>query len=716
MLCETCLQIPLDPFLPHEAWGSYRNGRAWFGNAIVRRGADCVDQLRKSSEAGCHLCTIFLGALDAAEPAWATGDFTGSDHSRLLHAPRQHREERPLMEALQLGVKKEGEVLITDGSRTAGLYWELESLNYGQKQLSVHDRADCEENFALAKSWIQTCTQQHTACRLGSEPAFLPTRLIHVGDPAQEKPPRLVITAYFPFPEHTQYLALSHCWGTDRGKTVAKTLTSTLPEYVERIDVKSLPKTFLDAMEVVRRLGYHYLWIDSLCIVQDDKRDFEVECSHMHLVYSQALCTIVASDSEDGDGGCFVPRSPLQVKPCAVTLKNLRRPYHRPNGIMDVVRERFANEPDEAQVTIYPNFGPWARGVQRGAVSRRGWCLQEREMSPRVLHYTRDRLMWECRESIASEDRPEPEPKKKKDEALAPHLSSSRLLDDGALHVVSKLPNRVQLKSHKWDRLVEAYSRRRLSVAADKLPAISGMARALAERQPGDEYLAGIWKGNLLKGLSWFPSKSRDIALVPAGSWPPAPVDAGIPTWSWAAYDGPVTFVGDSWFSGGWSTIIDPDGKEKWVKSGPEVVVKAVSVTHDSEDAFGRVSGGELFLEGWVAALVLNEACLVAEPDTRDRTKKPPFPSKCYSVPVGDAAVVTVFFDYDVAELPVSTVILCLQLGTGVSVRGGNSKVDAGLALMLDPAGSLRRVGMFEVAGDTLQWHETGTREIVRIV
>ncbi|KAH6629965.1 heterokaryon incompatibility protein-domain-containing protein, partial [Chaetomium sp. MPI-SDFR-AT-0129] len=376
------------------------------------------------------------------------------------------------------------------------------------------------ENFALAKSWIQTCIQQHDACRSGSEPEFLPTRLIHVGDPAQGKPPRLVLTAHFPFPEQTHYLALSHCWGTDSGKTVTKTMTSTLPAQLQRIDAESLPKTFLDAMEVVRRLGHRYLWIDSLCIIQDDKKDFEVECSSMHLVYSQALCTIVAADSPDGDGGCFVPRNPLMAKPY-----------------------RLPNEPDEAQVTIYPNFGPWVLGIQRGPVFRRGWCLQEREMSPRVLHYTRDRLMWECRECTAAEDKPELAAKKQTNESLAAHLSSARLLDDKDLHAVSKLASRVQLKSHKWDRLAEAYSRRRLSVVTDKLPAISGMARVLAERQP-DEYLAGIWKGNLFKGLSWFPHKSRDHpALVPAGSWPPGPVDAGIPSWSWAAYDGPITFV-----------------------------------------------------------------------------------------------------------------------------------------------------------------------------
>lgn len=399
-----------------------------------------------------------------------------------------------------------------------------------------------------------------------------------------------------------------------------------------------------------------------------------------------------------------------------MTLKNLRRPYYHTSSIMDVIRGRFPDEPDEAELTIYPNFGPWIKGVQSGAVFRRGWCLQEREMSPRMLHYTKDRLMWECRECTASEDNPELASKKMTNEELAPHLSSSRVLDDEALHVVSKLANRMQLRSHKWDKLVEAYSRRNLSVATDKLPAISGLAQVVADRQPGDEYLAGVWKGNLLKGLSWFPYKSRGLDFVGAEAWPPGPADTGIPSWSWAAYRGPITFVGESWFSGGWHTIIGPDGEESWVKKGPEIVVKSVSVTRVGMDPFGRVSGGELVLEGWTAEFVLSEDCLVGEPETASSSNKPPFTSKCYSASVDDIPVVTVFFDYDVAELPLGTKVHCLQFGTGVSVRGGNPKVDTGLALMMVSAGSFRRVGMFEVTGGNSLWHETRKWEIVRIV
>ncbi|KXX80838.1 hypothetical protein MMYC01_201894 [Madurella mycetomatis] len=112
-------------------------------------------------------------------------------------------------------------------------------------------------------------------------------------------------------------------------------------------------------------------------------------------------------------------------------------------------------------------------------------------------------------------------------------MTSFRVLDNEALHDVSKLANRVQLRLHKWDKLVVAYSRRYLSVATDNLPAMSGLAQVIADQQPGDEYLTGVWKGNLLKGLSWFPYKSRWLEIVGAEAWPPGPVDTGILSWLW---------------------------------------------------------------------------------------------------------------------------------------------------------------------------------------
>jgi hypothetical protein len=287
---------------------------------------------------------------------------------------------------------------------------------------------------------------------------------------------------------------------------------------------------------------------------------------------------------------------------------------------MDVVFGRCKDDPEEDSVTIYPNFGPWIKGIEHGAVFQRGWCLQERELSPRVLHYTQNRLMWECRECDASEDRPKMQSEASAAAKLAAHLSSLRVMDDKEVHTVSNAQNRVLSKRHKWDALVGAYSRRKLSVKTDKLLAISGLAAALAKLLPEDEYLAGLWRGNLLKGLAWMPKRASPPPPLRREQWPPAFEDVEIPSWSWAAHDGEISFIGNAWFSSAWTKVLGDDGEEKWIQKGLEIEVVDAAVRHlSSEDPYGRVVGAELTLSGWHASLTLSEEHLqVAEGTCRE--------------------------------------------------------------------------------------------------
>lgn len=165
---------------------------------------------------------------------------------------------------------------------------------------AVNETADCEANMKLAYSWLSMCFYEHDTCGNDRDDEFLPARLIDLGDPSHDEvAPRLVETRdESRMMQQRQYITLSYCWGTDRGKTVPKTVRDNLQEHLQGISLMSLPKTFRDAMSVVKKLGYRYIWIDSLCIVQDDRQDFERECSQMHLVYSQAQCTIVVSNPQ----------------------------------------------------------------------------------------------------------------------------------------------------------------------------------------------------------------------------------------------------------------------------------------------------------------------------------------------------------------------------------------------------------------------------------
>lgn len=81
------------------------------------------------------------------------------------------------------------------------------------------------------------------------------------------------------------------------GQLVPKTTTDKLVDNLMGLHVESFPKTFKDAVHSCGQLGYEYIWIDSLCIIQDDKNDFDKECSRMHEIYSGAHCVIVVSYS-----------------------------------------------------------------------------------------------------------------------------------------------------------------------------------------------------------------------------------------------------------------------------------------------------------------------------------------------------------------------------------------------------------------------------------
>jgi len=129
-----------------------------------------------------------------------------------------------------------------------------------------------EDCIAVVKSWISSCRQQHPTCgSFLSTP--LPRRVVDVGSHGTEP----VLRLYETEGEQAPYIALSHCWGTEQNYT---TTTSTLRQRCAGLDWGLLPKTFKDAVTLSRKLAIPYVWIDSVCIVQDDKyapsfRDFD---------------------------------------------------------------------------------------------------------------------------------------------------------------------------------------------------------------------------------------------------------------------------------------------------------------------------------------------------------------------------------------------------------------------------------------------------------
>lgn len=222
------------------------------------------------------------------------------------------------------------------------------------------------EQFLLLKEWIQVCDSTHETChRSDTEEAdekpvsAMPTRLVELGNPL-----RLIYSSCI---KPSLYVALSHCWG--KAETLCTT-TQNITQFMQSIDFSSLPKTFSDAIQVTRGIGIQYLWIDSLCIIQDDKEDWEYESAQMEQVFSFAYCTIGAGSSKSSEEGFLHNR---KHRPCIQLEKD-----------------------SIGRLYVCQNIDNFHRDVELGELNSRGWVLQERALSRRTIFYTTTQVYWEC--------------------------------------------------------------------------------------------------------------------------------------------------------------------------------------------------------------------------------------------------------------------------------------------------------------------------------
>jgi Heterokaryon incompatibility protein (HET) len=376
------------------------------------------------------------------------------------------------------------------------------------------------------------------------------------------------------------YIALSHCWG---GKIDSRLVKDNISAKMKSIDVNDLPKNFQHAVSITHQLGYEYLWIDSLCIIQDDQSDWKQESAKMGLVYSNAICVISATGSANSHGGCSFPKDPMDQD---VVLRR--------NADFTLTVRSWIRDDKRLEQLFREN-------VEQAPLTSRGWTFQERILAKRVLHFSHSCVLFECNTHQASEYH----------EDGIPYLIKTTVRGDGKLHStkeiqrllapdkqyvrktvmvhhpgqsirggrdggpyygaahtepeiqVVKNPNYKsqrqkvseiirhsahlgmrgsfelllrfagtstieKLEFHSsWYEMIEQYSTRQLTEASDKLMAIVGVA-ALIQQTTKLTFVAGLWKEALEFNLLWstIPTKSRSGRPVPS--------------WSWASIDGEV--------------------------------------------------------------------------------------------------------------------------------------------------------------------------------
>lgn len=337
------------------------------------------------------------------------------------------------------------------------------------------------------RQWVEKCQTECTYCNDSSAQslASYPTRLIDVSQP----PLRLVITASLKPEERLPYVTLSHCWGGNRYFTTQR---GTLSKRLRGFAMADLPATFRDAISLTRSLNIRYLWIDSVCIIQDDREDWQIESSRMCDVYSNAHLTIAATLASDDSQGF------LRHRQSKLTCIELIYP--------DQDTIRFFLQPNNASNSYYSDSCD-------GPLHLRAWTFQERLISRRVLGFASNQMYWECRGH-----------KQRKE-------SGYSSIPPGYLALLRPFGTNEDFMG-LWHRLVEEYSERHLSDPMDKLVALKAFVERFAATS-NDTCISGLWRRHLLEDLMWRP--------YPGGSYSHPP-EYRAPSWSWASIDGPVWY------------------------------------------------------------------------------------------------------------------------------------------------------------------------------
>ena len=477
--------------------------------------------------------------------------------------------------------------------------------------------ATCNE-WTGSPSWLPICDlmqKWQDVCRKDqsdNQSAWLPTRLIDLGT-SNDQYVKLVDTRSTP--TSGPYATLSHRWADS---AVIQTTSSNLEQFLHAIPVTSLSKTFQDAFTAARSyLDVRYIWIDSLCIIQDDLHDWRAESTTMQNVYYHSCCNLSAIATSSGVHGLFPPRDIDRVRPCKVETN-------------------WVDCNPETHILIPKRF--WDEQLDYAPLSRRGWVFQERWLAPRILHFGSDQLLWECSELNASEAYPRgiPEITCRANFELHHELGApanlqaygnqtlvQKLLDWLHLRIPSKTENKVidmpsrakeliaqsnplglppiaygtqssfknRLRApillepsenyENWQRLVEWYSSCDLTKEDDKLIAFSGIAQHF-QSILGREYLSGLWYDDLPNELIWRVSRAESDGVR-------QPSRYRAPSWLWASVD---------------TQIIN-----KFVDRELSSVITATDshIDHLTSDPFSQVTGG------WISVLgTLHPALLYA--------------------------------------------------------------------------------------------------------
>ena len=431
------------------------------------------------------------------------------------------------------------------------------------------ESCDLDTSVSFIKTQFSKCQENHPAWEKTETP--LPTRVIYIG-------PSTSSTRLFESKGMmARYVTLSHCWG---GEQPTITTSSNLEALTNCVDFETLPIVFQQAMQVARHLGVEYIWIDSLCIIQDSEKDWELESAKMCDYYENAYLTISTATSPKPSIPFLGPRD---IKWSPIELQLVTE-----HGSEPMLAQRIATTPEE-----------------QGKLFTRGWAWQESAMSSQMIYFTPSELIWECskcNENVV----PQRDIGYRGSSQILGFSSTMSKLRFGFASGWSRFAVQTKIAGQKpypddhwdgewsfddstepdqsdfdyiwdmWNELVGYYSCRELTFLLDQLPALSGVASRVY-KVTTSQYLAGIWEDSLPTSLCWTQGDKSILAT-------PLPMKYLAPSWSWA------------------SVVRGVEHRiERTISSfEPAITILEARCHVPGLNPFGRVSNGYLVLRGEV--------------------------------------------------------------------------------------------------------------------
>ncbi|KAM7204824.1 Heterokaryon incompatibility protein (HET) domain containing protein [Rhypophila sp. PSN 637] len=515
----------------------------------------------------CQLCRLILGE------AAITKDSDSEIVYRLIPNHRLPQEAMSFYVQIEISLKGTTQHELHFFRQTKQLEHNLNGHNRddGVPVLYDHDPFDPKivrappgyiyspSRIQLVTWWMDRCNREHVLCNETRPKLPLPKRILKISTANN------TIHLYQPeVAEFARYATLSYCWGEG---VPLRTTTENISSHLSEIPMSSFPATLRDAIDLAKALGFVYIWIDALCIIQDDEHDWAEQAAQMTAIYRGGALNIAASDSP----GCHVGIIPT-IDDFSVSVGTAKCGDRESNI-------RIASAPTQ--------FAPTRLQYSRHILYTRGWTLQETGVSVSTLFVFRHGISWECCTGSCDCDgwqqsSEHHERESRKWAWATACMSQSRLLPSSN-HNSQKddVPRQGAYPQHwvSWNHWVREYSTRSLTKATDKLPALAGIAAQFSTLNR-TTYVAGLWREDLHVGLTWSAWSESPGSLVRDKT--------RAPSWSWASVDGLIVYPS-------WMNLNGPDNAGVvQIHQDYDLQILNVTVQETHPGTFGAVSGGRI--------------------------------------------------------------------------------------------------------------------------